>query len=201
MFGYRLNSDAFAVCNSTHVLVEDCFARSGDDLFEVKTLGGTMDCESVTFRRCMAWGGKARCFGVTGEVLRAIRDVTFCDCAVLWRDATWDNDRICSLAVIVEDSGGCVENVTFENIEIFRDDGRAIGCILYGENVHNFEVQNVRFRNIRCASALPIKIVTNGREGCTMHVTLENVTVNGSDAVRNVRRTLQTDGGAQVQWA
>ena len=70
------------------------------------------------------------------------------------------------------------------------------------KTVHRRKVaQNVRFRNIRCASALPIKIVTNGREGCTMHVTLENVTVNGSDAVRNVRRTLQTDGGAQVQWA
>ena len=39
IFGYKMNSDAFAICNTQGGLIERCFARSGDDLFDVKTLG------------------------------------------------------------------------------------------------------------------------------------------------------------------
>ena len=64
------NSDAFAICNSIDVQVTDCFARTGDDMFEVKTLGGvdTAVSRDITFRRCQAWGSKARCFGIIGEI-------------------------------------------------------------------------------------------------------------------------------------
>lgn len=56
-----------------------------------------MDSKNVTFTNCIAWGGYARCFGITGEVNKKISDITFRDCAVIYRDGIWDNDRIGSL--------------------------------------------------------------------------------------------------------
>ena len=51
-----------------------------DDTFEVKALGGTMDSKNITFTNCIAWGGYARCFGITGEVNKKISDVAFRYC-------------------------------------------------------------------------------------------------------------------------
>jgi len=45
IIGNRGNCDGFAICNS----------------------------HNVTFTNCIAWGGYARCFGITGEVKKNIR--------------------------------------------------------------------------------------------------------------------------------
>lgn len=139
-----------AVCNSVDVTVSDCFARSGDDLFEVKTLGGDASAVSrnVTFQGCVAWGGKARCFGIIGEVNRPISNVAFRDCAILYRDATWDNDRLGGLVIVVEETGAAISGVVFENIEIFRDMGRAVNCCIYNPQLQGCQVTGVEFRNI-----------------------------------------------------
>ena len=85
IFGYKTNSDGFAICNSKNAVIRDCFARSGDDLFEVKTLGGSYDAtsENVRFQDCVAWASKARAFGVIAEVTKNISDIVFKDCAVI----------------------------------------------------------------------------------------------------------------------
>lgn len=56
IIGYRGNCDGFAICNSHNVTVDDCFARVADDTFEVKSLGGSMDSQNITFTNCIAWG-------------------------------------------------------------------------------------------------------------------------------------------------
>ena len=175
VFGYRINSDAFAICNSRNVTVNGCFARSGDDLFDVKTLGGSEDAVSdgISFTNCIAWAGKARCFGICGEVNRRISNVSFSDCAVIYRDGTWSDDRIASLAVVVEQGGGSISDVLFENIEIFRDDGRAICCTVYGEDIENFTAENIVFKNISYISRLPVKVASNGMGGNKMEITID----------------------------
>lgn len=179
ILGYRGNCDAFAICNSENVLVDNCFARTADDEFEVKALGGKMGTKNVTFQNCVAWGGYARCFGVTGEVCKSISDVTFRDCAVIYRDGIWDNDRIGSLVVVAEQCEGSIDGITFENIEIFRDEGRAILVKVYDEEKENFKIENVQFRNISYTSYMPSKIDGNGSGTNTVNVDLENVTANG----------------------
>lgn len=181
VFGYRMNSDAYAICSSRNVSVSRSFCRTGDDLFDVKGLGGPAGIHSknITFSECIGWGGKARCFGICGEVHSPISDVTFKDSAVIYRDATWDNDRVSSLAIIVEQQGGSINNITFENIEIFKDTGRAIGCLIYGEDVENFQINNIKYKNIKYNSELPAKFTSNGKQN-TINATLENVTANGS---------------------
>ncbi len=179
ILGYRGNADGFAICNTENAVINNCFARTADDEFEVKALGGTMGTNNVTFTNCIAWGGYARCFGVTGEVCKKISNVTFRDCAVIYRDGIWDNDRIGSLVVVAEQCDGSIDGILFENIEIFRDEGRAILVKIYDEEKENFEIKNVEFRNITYTSYMPSKIDGTGSNTNTVQVKAENITANG----------------------
>ena len=179
IIGNRGNSDGFAICNSHNVTVDNCFARVADDTFEVKALGGRMGSKNITFTNCIAWGGYARCFGITGEVNKEIKDVTFRDCAVIYRDAIWDNDRIGSLVVVAEECNGSIDGILFENIEIFRDEGRPILVNIYDDEAENFEIKNVVFRNVSYTSYMQPKISGTDSDTNTVQVTLDGITVCG----------------------
>lgn len=179
IIGSRGNCDGFAICNSHNVTVDDCFARVADDSFEVKALGGSMDSRNITFTNCIAWGGYARCFGITGEVNKLISDVTFRDCAVIYRDGIWDNNRIGSLVVVAEECTGSIDGVLFENIEIFRDEGRPILVKIYDEEAENFEIKNVVFRNISYTSYMKPKIAGTDSDTNTVQVELDGITIRG----------------------
>lgn len=207
IFGYRMNSDAFAICNTQGGTVERCFARSGDDLFDVKALGAPEPSasENITFTDCVAWGGKARCYGIHGEVNRAIRNITFKDSAVICRDATWNNNRIASLAVIVELAEGSIDGVVFDNIEIFRDDGRAMACVVFTEEIgdmetvpiYNFTADNIVFRNITYNAAMKSKF-SAANETNTMNVTVENANFQCFNSAKNSKLMFETDKFANV---
>lgn len=160
VFGYRTNSDGVNICGCEKMKVSDCFCRNGDDCFSVKTTNEYFESKDITFDGCTGWSCKARCFGITGEVVRDISRVTFTDCAVIYRNAVWDNDRVASLAVAVETGGAQVSDVLFENIEIYRDDGRAAYCMVYGDDIRGCSVKNVVFRNITFSSGEKIKIAS-----------------------------------------
>lgn len=181
IIGNRGNCDGFAICNSHNVTVNNCFARVADDTFEVKALGGIMDSRNITFSNCIAWGGYARCFGITGEVNKSISDVTFRDCAVVYRDGIWDNDRIGSLVVVAEQTKGSIDGVLFENIEIFRDEGRPILVKIYDEEAENFEIKNIVFRNISYTSYMKPKIAGTDSNTNTVQVNLDGITLCGRE--------------------
>lgn len=180
IFGYRQNSDAFAICNTRNAIIDNSFCRSGDDLFDVKAAGGREEAisQNITFTRCTAWNGKARCFGICGEVYKDIKDITFKDSTVVFHDATWNADRIPALAIIVENSGGSISNVTFENMEIYRAHSRAIGCLIYGSDVENFSISNVKYKDIRYNTTLKTKVASNGKQN-TIQTEFENVYAGG----------------------
>ncbi len=209
IFGYRMNSDAFAICNSTNGTIDRCFARSGDDLFDVKTLGGPLDSksENITFKNCVAWGGKARCYGIHGEVNRPIKNITFKDSAVICRDATWNNNRVASLAVIIELAEGSIDGILFDNIEIFRDDGRAMACIVFTEEIgdmetvpiYNFTADNVVFRNIKYNAAMKSKF-SAANETNSINVTVENATFSKFNSATDNWLMFEADEFANVTY-
>lgn len=181
VLGYRTNSDAFAICNSENVTVTDCFARSGDDLFEVKALGGveTAVSRDIVFQRCQAWGSKARCFGITGEVERDISNVLFEDSLVICRDAVWDLNRLGSLVVLREVGTGHISNVTFRNLTIDRDFGRAINVGVYTDGLSEGTMESIRFEQITCSS--DEKLQMRQHDGQPFEVTFNRVTVGGTE--------------------
>ena len=209
IFGYRMNSDAFAICNTQGGRIERCFARSGDDLFDVKALGAPdpSSSENITFTDCVAWGGKARCYGIHGEVNKPIRNITFKDSAVICRDATWNNNRIASLCVIVELAEGSIDGVTFDNIEIFRDDGRAMSCVIFTEEIgdmetvpiYNFTADNIVFKNITYNAAMKSKF-SAANETNTVNVTVENVKTGSFSSSKNSRLMFESDEYANVTY-
>ncbi len=209
IFGYRQNSDAFAICNTQGGLIERCFARSGDDLFDVKALGAPdpSSSENITFTNCVAWGGKARCYGIHGEVNKPIRNITFKDSAVICRDATWNNNRVASLAVIIELAEGSIDGVTFDNIEIFRDDGRAMACVIFTEEIgdmetvpiNNFTADNIVFKNIKYNAAMKSKF-SAANETNTMNVTVENAKFKNFSSDKNSNLMFETDEFANVTF-
>lgn len=158
IFGYRMNSDGINICGCANMKITNSFCRNGDDSFSVKTTNTEYECHDVEFSNCIAWSNKARCFGITGEVERDIYNVLFSDCAVIYRNATWDNDRIASLAIIVETGSGNIDNVVFDNIEIHHDSGRPISCIIYGEDISGCSIKNISFKNIKFSAKEKIKI-------------------------------------------
>ncbi len=158
VFGYRQNSDAFDICNSRDVIVEGCFARTGDDGFVVKTLGGPENAvtNNVTVKNCYAWMGKARAFGIFGETYNNISNVYFEDNVVLFHDATWNYFRIPAIGIVVEaeaqNSGSDayrrrLTNIVFDGIEICRNDAAAMHAIIY-DGVNNYTIDGVKFKNI-----------------------------------------------------
>lgn len=182
VLGYRTNSDAFAICNSIDVQITDCFARTGDDMFEVKTLGGvdTAVSRDITFSRCQAWGSKARCFGVIGEIEKDISNILFEDGIVIFRDATWDNNRIGSLVVLRECGNGKVSGVTFRNMTIHYDRGRAINVGVYSSGLSNSIMENIIFENITYTAKMNSQLRLNSGSGNVLQVILKNVTANGT---------------------
>lgn len=184
ILGSRGNADGFAICNTENATINNCFARTADDEFEVKGLGGTMGSNNITFENCVAWGGYARCFGICGEVSMPVSNITFRDCAVVYRDGVWDNDRIGSLVIVAEQCEGSIDGVLFENIEIFRDEGRPILVKVYDEDKENFEIKNVEFKNISYTSYLPSKIEGNSSDTNTVQVKTENINANGFDITK-----------------
>lgn len=178
---YKTNSDAFAICNCQDVAVSDCFARSGDDLFEVKTLHSKTNaaCRNVIFVRCTAWNGKARCFGVTGEVWHEITDIVFKDCDIIWRDAIWDNDRIGGLVLIVEQGGAPVRNIVFDSVNVHKDCGRPINLTLYDRDLPEVFFENIVFRNVHVLGDLPPQILAGSKQKSMITINFENSTVNG----------------------
>ncbi len=197
IFGYRTNSDAFAICNSENATINNCFARSGDDLFEVKTLNTATEkiTKNVTFSNCVAWNGKARCFGITHEVFYSISDVTFKDSCVVFRDATWNNDFVSSLAIDIGQGGADVTDITFENIEINKDTGRPLNILACNDGIINNSIDNIVFKNITWNSNLKANI--NIQSTNKLNTSFENIVANGEIiSLENTDNWLESNGGS-----
>lgn len=191
VYGYRQNSDAFDICNVQGGTVTGCFARTGDDCFIVKTLGGDENAysENVTVSNCYAWTGKARAFGIFGEAYHHINNVTFKDSAVIVQDAVWDDTRIPAIGIVMEKEGNAdtdtinVQNITFDNIEICRNDARAINVVVFGEDefpTKTVTISNITFSNIRYKSAKQNLIDKYNTRTTITNVTFKDVYNNGT---------------------
>ncbi len=156
VYGYRQNSDAFDICNSKNVTLQDCIARTGDDCFCVKTLGGDENAitDNVTVQNCYAWASKARAFGIFGETNRPISNVVFRDSTVLCHDATWNDITIPAIGIVATENtnaNSSISGVTFSNIEICRNDASPMNVVL-ASGLKSFALSDVTFSNVYYAT-------------------------------------------------
>ena len=151
IFGYRANSDGICVMDSRNAEIRNCFARSGDDLFEVKSMVASCQITigNIYFRNCTAWPDKARGFGVIAENVRNINDVHFVNCSVGFDSASWDTFILGSLAVHLINSSS-VSNIYFENIEIHYSAANPVNISL--EAGSSSYISGVYFNNVNMPS-------------------------------------------------
>jgi polygalacturonase len=188
IFGYRQNSDGIAICDTENALVEDCFIRSGDDLFEVKSLNKASQTggKHIIFRNCTAWADKCRGFGIIQETKNDIDDVLYENCAMLFKMATW-SEELGSLVVVVGD-GGTVSNVTFRDMEVYYDAAYAINVSLgptdWTEGTETGKILNVTFENIRLGNNNKVRIrkAEQLSESDLSGISFKNITLGESKA-------------------
>lgn len=114
---------------------------------------------------------------------------------------------VASLAIIVELAEGNIDGVTFDNIEIFRDDGRAMACIVFTEEIgdmetvpiYNFTVDNIVFKNITYNAAMKNKIYA-ANETNTLNVTVENCNFRKLNSSKNNKLMFETDDFVNVTF-
>lgn len=163
LFGYRQNSDGICFGDCRDVLTENCFARSGDDLFEVKSMNGncTIPIENIRFVKCNAWPDKARGFGIIYESVRDITDVRFEDCSVGFASAIWQ-DELGALVVIMGGQAK-VTDIHFEDIEIYSSALYPINVTVYKDSSAN--VESVYFKNIDIRGVKSVRVANNSTAG------------------------------------
>lgn len=188
MFGYRQNNDGIALVDSADALVEDCFGRLGDDIFEVKSTNGssTVDIDNITFSRCDAWPDKARGLGIIHETVRDVTNVKFVDCSVGFASANW-GDALGALVVIMAHAS-TVSDIVFENIEIYSNILYPINVTLHPES--DGTIDNIYFNNIRWNGANPVRIVNNSKgTGEIGNLWFDNIYINGKWVYRTIGST------------
>ena len=91
-----------------------------------------------------------------------------------------EGKRIPALAIVVENPGGSISNVTYENIYMHSVASRPIGCLIYNNDIQNFSITGVKYKSITYSSAKqPNKIASNGKNTNKIQADFENIYYNG----------------------
>ena len=181
LFGYRQNSDGIAIVDTAHALIKNCFARSGDDLFEVKSMYGgcSVPTQDIVFDNCNAWPDKCRGLGIIAESVNDMSDIHFIDCSVGFAPAEW-MDELGALVVYIAGNAH-IKDVTFENTEIHD-------CRKYPINVTLGEasgavIDDLHFNNIIMNGDTCVNVANKSNAGVEiLNVYFENCVRNGSIA-------------------
>lgn len=163
LFGYRQNSDGIALVDSANAVVKNCFARSGDDLFEVKSMYGNcqIKIENIVFENNNAWPDKARGMGIIYESARDITDVHFIGGSVAFAPPEWMDD-LGALIIFLNDKAK-VSNVSFEGIEVYSSVKYPINVSL-NENA-SAQITDVTFKDIKIYCDTELKIENRSQNG------------------------------------
>ena len=163
LFGYRQNSDGIAIVDSANALVKNCFARAGDDLFEVKSMYGNcqIKIENIVFENNNAWPDKCRGMGIIYESQRDISDVHFIGGSVAFAPADWMDD-LGALIIFLNDKA-TLSNITFEGVEVYSSVKYPINVSM-NENA-SAQIKDVTFKDITIYCDTELKIENRSQNG------------------------------------
>lgn len=163
LFGYRQNSDGIAIVDTANALVKNCFARAGDDLFEVKSMYGNcqIKIENIVFENNNAWPDKCRGMGIIYESARDMTDIHFIGGSVAFAPADWMDD-LGALIIFLNDKAN-LTNVTFEGIEVYSSTKYPINVSLSEDA--SAHISDVTFKDITIHCDTELKIENRSTKG------------------------------------
>jgi len=114
---WRYNADGIDLCNSSDVVIRDCFIRSFDDSIVIKGMPrhAAKPVRNVLAERCVIWNDWGRALEIGAETCAPeIADVTFRDIDII---------RTNYVALDIQHGDNAtVRNITFENIDLEIDE-------------------------------------------------------------------------------
>lgn len=163
LFGYRQNSDGIAIVDTANAVVKNCFARAGDDLFEVKSMYGycQIKIENIVFENNNAWPDKCRGMGIIYESARDMTDIHFIGGSVAFAPADWMDD-LGALIIFLNDKAK-LTNVTFEGIEVYSSAKYPINVSLSEDA--SAQISDVTFKDITIHCDTELKIENRSTKG------------------------------------
>ena len=167
LFGYRQNSDGIAIVDSANALVKNCFARAGDDLFEVKSMYAycNIKIENIVFENNNAWPDKCRGMGIIYESQRDMTDIHFIGGSVAFAPADWMDD-LGALIVFLHDKA-TLSNITFEGIEVYSSVKYPINVSLDEDSTA--QIMDVTFKDITIYCDTELKVENRSTQGGKIH--------------------------------
>ena len=179
ILGYRANADGFDICSSENVIVENCFARTMDDLVVIKSPKESGAVKDIIVRKCVLWNEVAHALSVGAELTKPVENVLFTDC-----DIIHDHCREWSLRVYQCDAG-LVKNIRFENIRIeesVKFISLWIGSAVWSTDSGRGNIRDIVFKDITVRGDTPLKAEFKGFDSqhTVENVLLENITINGN---------------------
>lgn len=191
IFGYRVFSDGVMLSDCVNGIVEGCFVRTGDDAFEVKSVGVKRFTDNVLFRNNAAWTDKAQAYGSIYECNHGTKNVRFEDCSVGFALATWSDHVSCCVIQMGDLPNRTVEDICFKNIEIFKtNNASALNLHIGGSGSFAFgygNIDNIYFENIdiKNNSGAVLRLRTCDDKNCKIgKVFLNNIVSNGTKLTR-----------------
>ena len=198
----RLNSDGINCVSTSHAVIRNCFMRTHDDTYAVKTMTPGVPSTDILYENCIAWNDWGYAFGVTYETRADISNATWRNCHALYA-------RHWPIGVHVSDSG-TVSNILFEGISIHypqtripKEMGQALVQIdnrrdVWGKDACTGHVRDITLRNIAVTgSPVPSIII----EGADAEHAIEGVTFEGIRIGDIPLRDIKNGAFAKVQHA
>jgi len=184
VIGCRSCSDGFDICSSRRVTLEECFTRTCDDSFVVKSHGPNV--EDLLFERCVLWNDFARPIEV-GVELQAdvVKNVRFHDIDIIHSDTGYP------VMGIHHGDHAVIQNICFDDIRIEDAPGAQLFDIRIAKGVYNFDknpatgyIQGVTFNKITLVDTLPVSMSKSRIEGmneesCVKDITISNMNIHG----------------------
>jgi polygalacturonase len=198
------SGDGINPVNSRDVLIEDCFFRCSDDCIAIKAPGKGANVSGITIQNCIM-AGYGLSDGVTVGyelVADAVENIIVRDCDILCARGGTRAGRHSAFSIIC-DGSATVRNVLFENIRVEENVPQ-----LFELNVTHAQhytrtspgrIQNVRLRNIRWQTALPILLLGQDDEHRVEDVLFENCLVAGQSLTMEHLRTNAFTRAIRVQ--
>lgn len=187
LFAYRQNSDGFAIVDSAHASIKNCFARSGDDLFEVKSMHSSASCdiniEDIVFENCSGWPDKARGMGIIYESVRDMKNITFRNCSIGFASATWQDQLGAFVVILAGDAN--VSDVTFDDVEVYSAKGYPINVTLYDSS--SAVITGLKFRNVRIRDGQAIRLRNDSSDGVINKITFSEIYREGKKVSSNAK--------------
>ena len=184
-FAYRTYADGVMLSDCKNAIVEDCFIRTGDDAFETKSTTANGLTDNVLFRNNAAWTDKAVAYGCIYESNHDTRNVRFENCSVGFALGTWSNHLGCCVIQMGNRKGAVMENITFDNIEVYMSHNDGLLNVYIGGSGGRGEgygiVKNIYFKNItaRRNYGAFLNVRTYDSENCFIYdLYLDNIVSN-----------------------